>query len=426
LVYYLVWKLLVCKFTIELSIGKTELNNTLEEQHMKKLSLALFCVLLIMILSSFSNSKKVGTLYYEDGTIKYQGELNTDGFPHGRGKAYDSEGRLFYEGNFSNGEVDQNGYTKNYWKNGNLMFDGILKDGQRLEGHVYKEDGTYHGYLAYPPISILGAWVVGDIANGTDTVYILEFLENGKMKSPDNKAFNGTYDFKYLDAEDSNPELIIDVKGEKGFSGGQIQFNTKNNFLLTNKLGDALLFIREETDGYTESHILNVNTTKESIDLNATSSTVEGEKANPELATFIKEAEVALTKIIHSTDTSKIREKGGYSIAPIINPSFDTVDKISKFLGQYWSEDIVRKLIKNMQIQVIDGTLYCLFGEGGFMIENVLTLSSSNKNVTKVRAIINQMGTHNYIDYELKEDKGVAKIYLREPNTPTMFDHFYE
>ena len=70
--------------------------------------------------------------YWNNGNLRYEGEMK-DGEYHGKGKLYCADGELQYEGEFKNSEYD--GYGKLYyydyygktvcigeWKNGNGVF----------------------------------------------------------------------------------------------------------------------------------------------------------------------------------------------------------------------------------------------------------------------------------------------------------------
>jgi antitoxin component YwqK of YwqJK toxin-antitoxin module len=50
----------------------------------------------------------ITTLYYKNGNIKYIGEVNEKGQPHGKGKGYYEDGTLDYEGEFEDGEPTYN------------------------------------------------------------------------------------------------------------------------------------------------------------------------------------------------------------------------------------------------------------------------------------------------------------------------------
>ncbi|MBU8878764.1 hypothetical protein BGM26_07135 [Bacillus sp. FJAT-29790] len=172
-----------------------------------------------------------------------------DGMAHGRGIAYDREGIPIYEGNFKNDELDINGYGKEFWDNGNVMFEGYFENGERLEGNVFEKNGIFSKYLAYPPISIIGSWVAQDVLNNSSEVYGLTFKEDGSFQATDDKKFKGDYEFEDYNKETSEATLTLSVKGQSALTGGNISFNNKNQFLLSTEQGEMLLFIREGTGG---------------------------------------------------------------------------------------------------------------------------------------------------------------------------------
>ncbi|OQB14824.1 MAG: hypothetical protein BWY15_00979 [Firmicutes bacterium ADurb.Bin193] len=118
----------------------------------------------------------VGTSYFENGNIIYTGEWNENSF-HGYGKLYYEDGSLFYEGNFKNGNFSgygkmrlkytnsntiiyegdvfdgwRHGLGKEYYSNGVLKYEGEFRNGGwDGYGKLYKPDGTldYDGRFTY-------------------------------------------------------------------------------------------------------------------------------------------------------------------------------------------------------------------------------------------------------------------------------------
>ncbi|WP_160689277.1 hypothetical protein [Clostridium sp. C2-6-12] len=209
---------------------------------MKKASIFLAIFISVILLNFIGCQNKVDSnkLYDKNGKLRYEGELK-DGKPNGKGIAYD-KGVLFFEGNFKNGEPDLNGYTKTYWDNGKLMFDGYYKDGKRIEGLVYKEDGSLDGYLPYAPITIIGEWVGTDVNTNKEIFYSVKFLDNGTITDNNDKVL-GTYSI-------DQDTIKLNNKSENYTINGTLSFYTKNKFTISSNTQGTILFIRKGTDGY--------------------------------------------------------------------------------------------------------------------------------------------------------------------------------
>lgn len=207
---------------------------------MKKRMIFAISMLCIFLLIGCGNKYEVDTLYDENGTIHYEGELK-NGEPHGYGKAFNEYGILFYEGNFKDGSADQNGYTKTYYDNGNLMFDGILENGVRIEGYVYEDNGNYKGYIDYPEISIIGEW--SGMQVGYDEMYEFVFKEDGSFEYYITNNVKGKYEIL-------NDTEITLTFSNKEYLVGSVKFVNRNNLLMTMDNGEAFLLHRKGTDGY--------------------------------------------------------------------------------------------------------------------------------------------------------------------------------
>ena len=72
--------------------------------------------------------------FHENGNLYYDGEIR-DGVKDGKGKIFDETGYLIYEGNFLNGIMHGNG--KEYNKCGDLIYEGDFKNGKRNIGNIY-------------------------------------------------------------------------------------------------------------------------------------------------------------------------------------------------------------------------------------------------------------------------------------------------
>ncbi len=106
-------------------------------------------VLLLLIVFVVANSNGgIGTLYFDDGTTFYKGELRRN-VPHGQGTAYHKNGTIMFHGEFKNGEWHQ-GKVIN--EEGTIMYIGELKSGMfHGQGKIFRKDGTimYDGEYRY-------------------------------------------------------------------------------------------------------------------------------------------------------------------------------------------------------------------------------------------------------------------------------------
>ena len=78
--------------------------------------------------------------YYTNGKLAYDGEWK-DGIPHGKGKSYHLNGQLQYNGEWRNEQT--NGKGKSYFKNGKLLYDGEWKDNKIIKGILYNYNFNY-------------------------------------------------------------------------------------------------------------------------------------------------------------------------------------------------------------------------------------------------------------------------------------------
>jgi hypothetical protein len=77
------------------------------------------------LVNNLSLKSGYGTLYYENGNIKYQGIFADDKY-HGYGTAYYDSGGIFYRGYLKNGDWD--GYGEMFGECGTIMYRGHFKD----------------------------------------------------------------------------------------------------------------------------------------------------------------------------------------------------------------------------------------------------------------------------------------------------------
>ena len=73
-----------------------------------------------------------GKEFYENGKVRYEGEW-TNGEWNGNGKQFDEDGKLRYEGGFQNNEW--HGKGKNFDEDGKLVYDGEWKNGNEWNGN---------------------------------------------------------------------------------------------------------------------------------------------------------------------------------------------------------------------------------------------------------------------------------------------------
>ena len=73
------------------------------------------------------------------GTCRYEGEVNSQGLPHGHGKATFVDGRK-YEGDFTDGKMEGTGRFQQ--KSGDV-FEGKMKEDYFLQGRYTTTDGPF-------------------------------------------------------------------------------------------------------------------------------------------------------------------------------------------------------------------------------------------------------------------------------------------
>ena len=107
-----------------------------------------------------------GKLYYENGVLKYEGEFK-EGCRDGQGKLYYENGVLKYEGEFKEGKPNSKGTL--YHENGVLKYEGEFKEGKpNGKGTLYHENGNRQ--------------YDGEFANGTPNGKGKLYYENGKLR----------------------------------------------------------------------------------------------------------------------------------------------------------------------------------------------------------------------------------------------------
>lgn len=83
--------------------------------------------------------RKNGKYYYDNGNLLYEGSLKNDKFD-GRGKYFYKNGNIMYDGNFR--EDTYFGKGKYFSQNGKLLYDGYFKDNEIKRGKKFYPDGT--------------------------------------------------------------------------------------------------------------------------------------------------------------------------------------------------------------------------------------------------------------------------------------------
>ena len=73
------------------------------------------------------------------GTCRYEGEVNSQGLPHGHGKATFVDGRK-YEGEFTDGKMEGTG---RFLQKSGDVFEGKMKEDYFLQGRYTTTDGPF-------------------------------------------------------------------------------------------------------------------------------------------------------------------------------------------------------------------------------------------------------------------------------------------
>lgn len=102
------------------------------------------------VISNNSNNR----LYYEGGSVLYEGELNVNNKAHGKGRLYDIQGNLLYEGEFNIGDMTGEGMLysegkiiyKGQYLNNKFNGQGVLyEDGQEIYRGEFKNGDIAEG-----------------------------------------------------------------------------------------------------------------------------------------------------------------------------------------------------------------------------------------------------------------------------------------
>ena len=154
-------------------------------------------------IGEWLNGKKngKGIEYYKDDSIKYDGDFVNDKY-EGRGK-YVYENDDYYNGEWLNGE--KNGKGTLYYKNGTFKYDGnFVNDKYEGKGELRYENGEYY----------IGEWL-NNKRDGKGTLY----YKDGTIKYDGdfvNDEYEGNGKYKYENGEYYIGEWVHGIKNGKG------------------------------------------------------------------------------------------------------------------------------------------------------------------------------------------------------------------
>ncbi|MFZ5352376.1 MAG: MORN repeat-containing protein [Bacillota bacterium] len=200
---------------------------------LKKVILVVLCLFLVLItgglklyldmkgraLPVFSASDKNnfsgdGRVYYDNGNLKYEGSIK-DGLYTGEGSLYTEDGRLYYKGSFDRNDFSGKGQT--FHKNGNIKYEGDFLNGEYNGlGKLYNEASV----LIYQ----------GDFKNGSFDGQGKLFDNNGSLVYEGKFSNNEYTGFGKLHNREKN--LIYQGDFKNGvYSGMGILYDTNYNKL---------------------------------------------------------------------------------------------------------------------------------------------------------------------------------------------------
>ena len=76
--------------------------------------------------------KGKGKEYYPNGKLKFEGEY-LNGKRNGNGKEYNYAGKLQFEGEYKNGKRWNGTIIEYDWSDGEIIFEGIIVEGEKIE-----------------------------------------------------------------------------------------------------------------------------------------------------------------------------------------------------------------------------------------------------------------------------------------------------
>jgi antitoxin component YwqK of YwqJK toxin-antitoxin module len=136
------------------------------------------------------------TLYYENGSIKYKGDL-VDGKRQGKGTSYFENGRTYYIGEWKNDTMEGKGQWY-YSFTDAMFFEGTFVDGKQSEGTEYypggvvRYKGNYKGWLQNDGVETLiysetGEVLIAEVKEGSTTGKATLYFSDGTVE------FEGTF-----------------------------------------------------------------------------------------------------------------------------------------------------------------------------------------------------------------------------------------
>ena len=192
-------------------------------------------------------TKIKGKEYNKEGKLIYEGEY-LNGKRNGKGKEYNEDGELEFEGEYNNGK--RNGVGKEYLK-GKLIFEGEYKNGNIFEG-VGFESGYNIAFILKE-----GKGFVKKYNKNKNLIFIGEYLNgqrNGRGKEY-NKELKLIFDGEFLNGEkngngkeyyyNGNIKFFGEYKKGKKFNGKGYDIN--QNIIYELKEGKGLI---KELDDY--------------------------------------------------------------------------------------------------------------------------------------------------------------------------------
>ena len=136
-------------------------------------------------------------IYNKKNKLIYEGQ-HFKGIINGKGKKYDNEGRLKFEGEYSNNHKIRG---KTYFPNGRVEFEGEFLFDRKYSGKGYDKDGN----LIYELIK--GNGKVREYNSKSELIYEGEYL-NGKRNGKGKEYENGELIFEGEYLNDKKIETI--------------------------------------------------------------------------------------------------------------------------------------------------------------------------------------------------------------------------
>lgn len=149
--------------------------------------------------------------YYKNGNLKFEGKYTNEGKANGLLKFYYENGKTKQIGNYLNGLP--HGEVIAYYENDKIRFTTYYKNGKANGTQImYYENGNKESIVP----------LVDDVQNGL----VQEFYENGKLKTEAN-YLNGKYHGKYIEYDENGNK-----KSEKNYNNGNIEYRTDGVYVV--------------------------------------------------------------------------------------------------------------------------------------------------------------------------------------------------